>query len=67
MSMKTKGVSFNMEDPHQAKLYEFACNTTNFSGLVKNLLSVQMEQSKRVAPAKKVIPSSNGGIVFKVD
>jgi hypothetical protein len=31
------------------------------------LLSVQMEQSKRVAPVKKVIPSSSGGIVFKVD
>lgn len=67
MSMKTKGVSFNMEDPYQAQLYNFACESRNFSALVKNLLAVQMESQKPKAPAKKVIPSANGGIVFKID
>lgn len=67
MSMKTKGVSFNLEDPYQARLFKFACESRNFSALVKNLLAVQMEKEHTTAPAKKVIPSSNGGIVFKID
>jgi hypothetical protein len=41
-NMKNKGVSFNLADPHQKELYNWACKHTNFSSLVKRLLADEM-------------------------
>lgn len=35
---KTKGVSFNLSDPLEKQLFEFAAQHKNFSGLMKRLL-----------------------------
>lgn len=41
--IKTKGVSFNIVDPFQKRLYEHAARHTNFSAYVKALIQRDME------------------------
>jgi hypothetical protein len=41
--IKTKGVSFNVVDPFQKRLYEHATRHTNFSAYVKSLIQRDME------------------------
>lgn len=38
-----KGVSFNLSDPDQIKLYKHAMERTNFSSYVKRLIQRDME------------------------
>ncbi len=47
--IKTKGVSFNVVDPHQRRLYEHASRHTNFSAYVKSLIQRDMEGSHSVS------------------
>lgn len=47
MSMKTKGVAFNMADPDQKDLYEWAMTRTNFSAYVKRLIQADRDTKKR--------------------
>lgn len=47
MSMKTKGVAFNMADPDQKDLYEWAMTRTNFSAYVKRLIQADRDIKKR--------------------
>lgn len=49
MSMKTKGVVFNMEDPHQKEMFEWCLRYTNFSSYVKTLIDRDMETNKKKA------------------
>lgn len=41
--IKRKSVAFNVDDPHQRKLYEYALQFTNFSALVKMLIQRDMD------------------------
>lgn len=52
--MVTKGISFNLNDPQQKEIYEYAMSVKNFSGHVKTLL----ERDKRT----KEKPQKSGGI-----
>ena len=45
--MKTKGVSFNMTDPDQMELLQFAMQRSNFSGYIKRLIQRDKEQKER--------------------
>jgi hypothetical protein len=69
MSMKSKGVSFNLDDRFQADMFAWAEDQTNFSGYVKRMIQddpdfIQYRESKKKPP---VIRSSNtGGIKIKI-
>ncbi|MED5050679.1 hypothetical protein P9850_02185 [Anoxybacillus rupiensis] len=41
--IKTKGVSFNVVDPFQKRLFDHAARHTNFSAYVKSLIQRDME------------------------
>lgn len=47
MSMKTKGVAFNMDCPHQKELLEWAGKYPNFSSYVKRLIDNDKQKSER--------------------
>jgi len=47
LGMKSKGVAFNLDDPHQKKLYEWACQQTNFSNYVKRLIDYDMQKTTK--------------------
>lgn len=64
MSMKTKGVAFNLDDPDQKELFDWAMSRTNFSAYVKRLIQTDRDQ-KNPKPGP-VIRSNNGGIKFQV-
>lgn len=51
--IKTKGVTFNLLDPDQVKLFEHASKRQNFSGYVKRLIQRDLEG--------KLIANQNGG------
>ena len=44
-AIKTKGVAFNIDDPHQKKLLEWAEQFTNFSNYVKRLIDYDMRSN----------------------
>jgi hypothetical protein len=68
MGMKTKGVAFNMDDPDQKELFEYAMERTNFSAYVKRLIQSDRDSKRRKATGNPVVLSSNkGGIRFTVD
>lgn len=54
MGMKTRGVTFNVEDPEQSQLYKYTLTKKNFSGYVKELI-----QKDR---ASKMTTNKPGGI-----
>jgi hypothetical protein len=67
MSMKTRGVAFNLEDPAQADLYKYTQEFKNFSAYVKNLIERDRAVRKPApAPAQKIVSNNNGGIRFTV-
>ncbi len=41
--IKTKGVAFNLVDPFQKKMFEYASSFPNFSAYVKRLIQRDME------------------------
>lgn len=47
MGMKTKGVAFNLDDPDQKDLYEWAMARTNFSAYVKRLIQADRDIKTR--------------------
>lgn len=68
MAMETKGVSFNLNDPMQKGLYDFAFEqSTNFSGYVKYLLAAEKERVERTLRSQPVQSSQDGTIRFRVD
>lgn len=56
---KTKGVTFNLCDPDQQVLFNFAMQRKNFSGYVKRLIQRDFESQERKNPA---IKTNSGGI-----
>lgn len=42
-NIKTKGVAFNLDDPDQKELLEYAMKRTNFSAYVKRLIQKDMD------------------------
>ena len=62
--MKTKGVSFNLEDPQQRGLYEHTQRYKNFSAYVKHLITVDKEKEGRIS-APQVTKSEVGGYQIK--
>lgn len=52
--MVTKGISFNLNDPKQKELYEYAISVKNFSGHIKTLLERDKMARKK--------PQGGGGI-----
>lgn len=62
MGMKTKGVAFNLADPDQKELYEWAMDRTNFSAYIKRL--IQADRDRRMKPPP--IKSADGGIRIKL-
>lgn len=63
MSMKTRGVAFNIEDPAQKDLYDYTLKFKNFSAYIKGLI----ERDKAVRVPQKIInPPGAGGIKIKV-
>lgn len=63
MSMKNRGVSFNLDDPAQKELHDYTLNFTNFSAYVKGLIERERSSRNNV----KKIKSEGGSISFKVD
>jgi hypothetical protein len=59
--MKTKGVAFNLDDPDQKELFDWAMSRTNFSAYVKRLIQADRDQKK-----PPVIRSTGGGIKIKI-
>lgn len=57
---KEKTVSFNLNDPREKRLYEYACSV-NFSGLVKSLLFhyLQNEGVFGHAPTRQVLENES--------
>lgn len=53
----TKGVTFNLSDPDQAKLFKHAEKRKNFSGYVKRL--IQRDLESQPVP---LVKTENGGI-----
>ncbi|UYL93905.1 hypothetical protein PK21_gp42 [Geobacillus phage vB_GthS_PK2.1] len=68
MSMKTKGVAFNLDDPDQKALYEYATTRTNFSAYVKRLIQADMQRQQMKAAGR--IPAAHsaeyGGIKIRI-
>ncbi|GLH62414.1 hypothetical protein [Parageobacillus sp. G301] len=46
--MKTKGVAFNLADPYQKKMFEYASSFPNFSAYVKRLIQRDMEGGQSI-------------------
>ncbi|AYP68779.1 hypothetical protein BpsM61_00005 [Bacillus phage vB_BpsM-61] len=65
MGIKTKGVAFNLDDPDQRDLFNYAMTRTNFSAYVKRL--IQADQQQKGPQSHVVRPSSSGGIKFVVE
>lgn len=42
-NMKVRSVAFNLDDPDQKKMFDFASERTNFSAYVKRLIQRDME------------------------
>lgn len=57
--MKTRGVSFNLDDPQQRSLYEYTKNFTNFSAYMKHLISCDKQKEGHSAP--QISKSDDGG------
>lgn len=51
--LKTKGVAFNLDDPDQNELYEWAMSRTNFSAYVKRLIQSDFEKKRWTTGAEK--------------
>ena len=49
MSMKTRGVAFNLEDPDQKQQYDHTLQFKNFSAYVKRLIQRDMD-SRGIKP-----------------
>ena len=60
---KTKGVTFNLADPDQKLLYDFAMQRANFSGYIKRLIQRDRETQPQEKPA--AVKTATGGI--KID
>jgi hypothetical protein len=52
--MKTKGVAFNLADPYQKKMFEYASSFPNFSAYVKRLIQRDMEGGQSIIPSMPV-------------
>lgn len=64
---KTKGVTFNLEDPDQKGLLDHALGPNgkrNFSAYVKRLIQLDKERANRREEVIKV--SNQGGIKFNI-
>ena len=56
-NLKTKSIVFNLDDPIQRGLYDFAqARTTNFSNYIKSLIQRDMEGGQAASVAKKDEP-----------
>lgn len=68
MSMKTKGVAFNLADPDQKALFEYAMTRTNFSAYVKRLIQADMQrqQAKTAGRHPAVHSAEYGGIKIRI-
>lgn len=51
--IKNKSVSFNIEDPFQVQMKEYAEQFPNFSGYIKRLIQRDMEEGTKVRSIKK--------------
>jgi len=58
VTIKTKGVSFNLEDPDQLELYQFAAKRKNFSAYIKRLIQKDITGSWRTG-ANEVHPNQD--------
>lgn len=57
--IKVKSIAFNIDDPHQYKLFTHSTNTTNFSSYIKSLIQRDMEgSSSSVIPQPVVVKES---------
>ncbi len=63
MEIKTKGVSFNVTDPHQRKLFEHTLRYTNFSSYIKSLIQRDMEGGANKVEEPKFDSSLFKGII----
>lgn len=58
--IKVKSIAFNLDDPHQYKLFTHSTNTTNFSSYIKSLIQRDMEgNSQPIIPQQVVVKESN--------
>lgn len=58
-TMKSKSISFNVDDPAEKALYEWSLKLDNFSGHVKSLLT--QDKKKKLMPAEgqsRVLPAN---------
>lgn len=62
MGMRTKGVSFNEENPTDKELLEFAATYQNFSGKVKAWIKADLENARR----RQRTSTESGGIRIRV-
>lgn len=64
MTIKTRGVAFNLSDPDQKQLYDYTLNFKNYSAYVKRLIQRDMD-SRGIKPNK--IATKKPVEVIKID
>lgn len=69
MAKKNKSVTFQLDDPHEAQLYEAAQLEHNFSGLIKRLYARHLDdiERRKLADAGLPIRISGGGITYRMN
>ncbi len=53
-NIKCKQVAFNLNDPYQKKLYEYAMGFTNYSAHIKRLIQREMEGGTIAHPVNEI-------------
>lgn len=61
-NIKVKSVAFNLEDPHQYKLFTHSTSTTNFSSYIKFLIQRDMDGNSPKIVEETIIKSSSNTI-----
>lgn len=66
MGMKTRGVTFNMEDPEQKKLLDYTLNLSNFSGYIKELIRKDRELKMASKEKNRSMAPGTSGIKIRL-
>lgn len=66
-SIINKGVSFNLYDPDQKKMYDHAMKRSNFSAYVKRLIQRDIEGVRQVSTVHETIAEPKGEVSFNTD
>lgn len=66
-NIKNRSVSFNLDDPDQKKMFEYANERTNFSAYVKRLIQRDMEGGVGVPAAHEEVKTEPKQELIEID